>query len=237
MRPFRLDLVAEGRRAQRLDQNFDASLEQVIAPAVQVVDPQNGFQIGQQIAPGQKFADDLTDQRGAAQSTADQHPEPDVALLDVDLGDGPSGTELMALIVRTHPETAVLMMTQRAALGDKIALPEGVAFLLKSKITDPTALIEAIESTIRGQGEFVRHFASDTGLTGLTRIQLEVLRMLALGYSNARIAEERGITRSGAEQAVSSVLRALGIADSDSVVPRVEAVRRYIEARGVPRQS
>lgn len=163
--------------------------------------------------------------------------EPDVALLDVDLGDGPSGTELMALIVRTHPETAVLMMTQRAALADKIALPEGVAFLLKSKITDPTALIEAIESTIRGQGEFVRHFASDTGLTGLTRIQLEVLRMLALGYSNARIAEERGITRSGAEQAVSSVLRSLGIADSDSVVPRVEAVRRYIEARGVPRQS
>ena len=162
--------------------------------------------------------------------------EPDVTLIDIELGDGPSGTELMAVIVRAHPETAVLMMTQREALADGLALPDGVGFLLKSKITDPAALIDAIESTIRGQGNITRHASEGSDLSDLTRVQEEVLRMIALGYSNNRIAEVRGVTRSGAEQAVSSVLRALGIKDGHGSVPRVEAARRYIAARGVPRE-
>lgn len=162
--------------------------------------------------------------------------EPDVALIDVELGDGPNGTELMSVIVRTHPETAVLMMTQRAAIAPGIELPEGVAFLLKSKITDAPALVEAIENTIRGLGHLARHSAEAGELAGLTRVQEEVLRMIALGYSNTRIAQERGVTRSGAEQAVSSVLRALNITDTEYSVPRVEAARRYIAARGVPKQ-
>lgn len=162
--------------------------------------------------------------------------EPDVTLIDIELGDGPSGAELMTLIVRAHPETAVVMMTQREALADVVALPDGVGFLLKSKISDIEALVEAIESTIRGQGNATRHTSETSDLADLTRVQEEVLRLIALGYSNTRIAEIRGVTRSGAEQAVSSVLRALRISDSDGSVPRVEAARRYIAARGVPRQ-
>jgi hypothetical protein len=40
-----------------------------------VVDPQNRFQIGQQVALGQKLTDDLTDQRGAAQARRPPAPE------------------------------------------------------------------------------------------------------------------------------------------------------------------
>lgn len=159
--------------------------------------------------------------------------EVDVALVDVELGDGPSGKELMLFIVRAHPETAVIMMTQRAALADNLGLPEHVAFLLKSKITDPQQLISAIESTVRGQP--TRNPKEPSALDHLTRAQDDVLRMIALGYSNARIAEERNITRSGAEQAVSNLLRTLGIKDSGDTVPRVEAARRYIAAKGLPK--
>lgn len=163
--------------------------------------------------------------------------EPDVTLIDIELGDGPSGAELMALIVRAHPEIAVVMMTQRAAFADGLRFPDGVGFLLKSKITEPTALVHAIESTIRGQGNTIRHVDEGRDLAELTRVQEEVLRMIALGYSNARIAEARGITQSGAEQAVSSVLKALRIKEGSGSVPRVEAARRYIASRGVPHES
>lgn len=162
--------------------------------------------------------------------------EPDVALVDIELGDGPSGVDLMALIVRAYPGTAVLMMTQRSAFSKGLDLPDGVAFLLKSKISDPDDLVSAIESTIRGQGHLTRHAISGD-LEDLTRVQEEVLRMIALGYSNAKIAEVRGVTLSGAEQAVSSVLRALSISEDGGVVPRVEATRRYIAARGLPSES
>ena len=78
--PFRLDLLAEFLRPQRLDQDLDAGLVNIVAPAVLVVDPQDGFQIGQQIALGQELADDLADHRGTAQPAADQHPEAEFAL-------------------------------------------------------------------------------------------------------------------------------------------------------------
>ncbi len=162
--------------------------------------------------------------------------EPDVALVDIELGDGPSGVDLMSLIVRAYPGTAVLMMTQRSAFSKGLDLPDGVAFLLKSKISDPVDLVSAIESTIRGQGHLTRHAISGD-LEDLTRVQEEVLRMIALGYSNAKIAAVRGVTLSGAEQSVSSVLRALSISEDDGVVPRVEATRRYIAARGLPSES
>jgi hypothetical protein len=68
-------------RPQRLDQDLDAGLVDVVAPPVLVVDPQDRFQIRQQIALGQKLADDLADDRGAAQPAADQHPKTDFALL------------------------------------------------------------------------------------------------------------------------------------------------------------
>ena len=46
-----------------------------------VVDPQDRLQIGQQIALGQKLADDVAQQRGTPQPTADQHPKADLASL------------------------------------------------------------------------------------------------------------------------------------------------------------
>lgn len=162
--------------------------------------------------------------------------EPDVALIDVELGDGPKGDQLMSYILKAHPETAILMMTQRASFAEGIKFPDSVAFLLKSKISHAEELVEAIEATIRGQGHLTRHSGEESDLSHLTRIQEEVLRMIALGYSNALISQARGITLSGAEQAVSSVLKALGISEADGHVPRVDAARMYISAKGVPKE-
>lgn len=164
------------------------------------------------------------------------HFDPDIALLDIDLGDGPSGLDLMTFIRRVYPAIAVVMMTDRDALAAGMRLPEGVAFLLKSQVSDPDEIVTVIDSTVRGV-EPVRHEHADNSLAALSASQREVLRLIALGYSNARIAQERGITLSGAEQAIGRVLRALGVDNAGEVSPRVEAARRYIVAAGVPRES
>lgn len=163
--------------------------------------------------------------------------EPDVALIDVDLGSGPSGDLLMTYITRAFPEVAVVMMTQQTALVEGLKLPSSVAFLDKGKISNPAELVNVIEATIRGQGHLTRHPVENTDLSSLTRTQLEVLKMIAMGYSNARIAEERGVTLSGAEQAVSSVLKALNISEADGRVPRVEAARKYFSVKGLPEEN
>ena len=83
MRPFGLDLRAEHLGRQFLDQDLDARLVFVVAPAIAVVDAQHGVEVGQQMLPRQELADHRADDRRAAETAADQHAETDVALVVV----------------------------------------------------------------------------------------------------------------------------------------------------------
>lgn len=74
-------------------------------------------------------------------------------------------------------------------------------------------------------------------LAALTRKQREVLHLMAMGYSNAEIARQRGVTVSGVEQAVTAIFKAMSLEVGNHLAPRVEAVRRYISAVGVPERS
>jgi DNA-binding NarL/FixJ family response regulator len=60
---------------------------------------------------------------------------------------------------------------------------------------------------------------------------------MALGYSNVEIAKQRGITVSGAEQNVTAIFKAFGLDRDTAVDRRVEVVRRYIAAVGIPNRS
>src|SRR6267378_1455325 len=81
MRPLGIDFLAEFLGAAFLHQDLDARLVDVVAPPVAVIDPQDGFDIRKEVPPRQKFADDESDRRRAAQAPADQHAEPHLALL------------------------------------------------------------------------------------------------------------------------------------------------------------
>ena len=55
--PFRLDLGGKGVRAEAIDENFDAGLVDVVAPAMQIVDAQDRLEVAQQVRFGQCIAD------------------------------------------------------------------------------------------------------------------------------------------------------------------------------------
>lgn len=166
-----------------------------------------------------------------------QRFDPDVALIDIDLGQGPSGLDLLAYLEQARPEIAPILLTQRATASGLDALPSGVAFLNKGLVANTEYLIEAIEETVRGRGANIRHqVPAGLILATLTDTQREIMRLIALGYTNTEIARLRGVTVSGAEQSIRSLYRALGL-DDDAVSPRVEATRLYIRAEGVPDRS
>lgn len=163
--------------------------------------------------------------------------DPDVALVDVNLGSGPSGVDFVAMLHRSYPAVAPILLSQQASLSDISGVPANVAFLRKSMISDSDYLVQAIEEAARGHGAQIRHSADDELVARLTRTQLEVLRLIALGYTNTQIAAQRNVTTSGAEQAVSALFKTLGLSEASDVVPRVEAARLYIRAKGVPERS
>ena len=94
--PFRIDLVAEAFRRHGADENLDARLVFVVAAAVAVVHPQDGFEIGEQVLFGQAFADAGADGRRAPQAPADEKVEQRLAVfagvdLDADVVDVDGG--------------------------------------------------------------------------------------------------------------------------------------------------
>lgn len=167
--------------------------------------------------------------------------DPDAALLDIALGDGPSGVALAHLIAREYPATAILFLTRfhdpHAAGLVTMDMPPDCGFLRKDRIADTAYLVDAIEAALRDHpGEFRHDMADDNPLSALTPNQQSVLRMVAQGLTNAAIARRRGTTQSAVEQSLSAIFRTLGIEQHGELNPRVQAARMYITAAGVPDQ-
>ena len=64
-----------------MDQDLDARLVLVVPPALEIVDPHDGVDIGQEVLFGQEVADGCGDERGAAEPASDEDPEADPARL------------------------------------------------------------------------------------------------------------------------------------------------------------
>lgn len=165
--------------------------------------------------------------------------DPDGALIDINLGDGPSGLHLGHLLKRTHPHLGLVFLTKyrdpRVSGPRGLSVPKGSAFLAKDLISDTRVLLDAVETVLSDEKAPPRHqLATRQGIAALTRVQLEILRLTASGLTNAGIARQRSTSERTVEQRLQSVYRALGIPDDPLVNRRVEAVRQYIVAAGLP---
>ena len=154
---------------------------------------------------------------------------PDVALIDLGL---PllDGIGAMEAIRAEFPGSRFIALT--VYQGDEDihrALQAGAqAYLLKdSSSSQLVAAIRAVHAGLRKIPPEVASRVSDRGPgPGLTAREIEVLRLVAKGRTNAEIAEELRITRGTAKWFVSSILSKLGVDD------RTEAVTMALE-RGI----
>ena len=81
MQPFGFDLFGEFFDAECLHENLDPRLVGVVATALTVIDPEDGFAIGQDVLPGQEFTDDLTANRRPAEAATDDDAEANLTVL------------------------------------------------------------------------------------------------------------------------------------------------------------
>lgn len=165
--------------------------------------------------------------------------DPDAAVIDIHLGSGPSGLHLGHALHRSNPDVGLVFLTKyhdRTAGGvDGWDVPDGSAFLAKDRITDTTALTSAIESVLRGGS--LPDERSEGPLSSLTATQLEILRLAALGLTNAAIGKIRNTKERTVEQRLQAIYIALGIPVTGDHNPRVEAVRTYIQSAGLPNED
>ena len=159
----------------------------------------------------------------------------DVLLTDLDLGTGPTGAVLAHALRREHPALGIVVLTSYSdprLVGTKLSqLPPGTDYVMKQSIRDLDVLRTAVvRAAMRGSDPTVPELAD--GAQSLTDTQIETMRLIAEGLSNAEIAERRFVTEKSVEVTVSRILKQLGIEADRTRNPRVEIARTYYAMAG-----
>ena len=173
--------------------------------------------------------------------------KPDLAIVDVRLPPTFTDEGIRAAIEARarHPGLAVLILSQYV---EPVYTQEllasgtgGVGYLLKERVGEVRAFVEAIERVAAGGtaldrevvAELMRTRADDSselGLGSLTPREREVLGLMAEGRTNAAIARELVVTSGAVEKHVSSIFGKLDLPASNDDHRRVLAVLTFLRA-------
>jgi two-component system invasion response regulator UvrY len=160
--------------------------------------------------------------------------EVDVAIVDLDLGPGPSGIDIChALRMQKHDLGLILLtsyLDPRIHDPSNSQLPKGCRFISKTELSDIKILVQEI--LIARNKPLMPVRPRKTSESTLTDVQLEVLKAVAAGLSSAEIASKRGVTVKAVEAIIAKTHSALGISKSKSINQRVQLARSYFTLSG-----
>ena len=178
----------------------------------------------------------------AAGSARDAHAvalefRPAVAVLDLDLGTGPTGIDLAQALRKVLPAIGVCILTSyrdpRLVGGTAHQLPPGSLYVCKADVSDVAQLVESINLLAHAPLAHRTLSAMTTGPTAsLTDVQVEVLLAVGAGITTAEIAQQRGVSASAVEQTISRVCERLEVPRNSSLNQRVQLVQALNRLRG-----
>jgi DNA-binding NarL/FixJ family response regulator len=167
---------------------------------------------------------------------------PDVVVVDVQMPPRREDDGLVAAMElrRRVPGIGVLVLSQfyeetyaMDLIGDHA---EGVGYLLKERVGDVAAFIDAIERVAAGGsaldpqivGRMLGRRRGDGPLDELTPRERDVLAAMAEGKSNLGIAETLVVSEAAVEKHVTGIFHKLGIGPTTTEHRRVLAVLTYV---------
>ena len=170
---------------------------------------------------------------------------PDVVVVDVQMPPGREDDGLRAALTlrEREPGISVLVLSQyyeeRYAvdlIGDRA---DGVGYLLKERIGDVDAFIDAVRRVANGGsaldpevvGRMLGRRGSEGPLDSLSPRERDVLAAMAEGKSNSGIAATLVVTDAAVEKHVTNIFQKLGIRPASGDHRRVLAVLTYLSNR------
>ena len=171
---------------------------------------------------------------------------PDVAVVDVRMPPGHEDDGLRAALElrRQRPETGILVLSQFYEEHYALELigehAEGVGYLLKERVGDVEAFIDAVTRVAGGGSALDPEVVSrmlgrrreDRPLDRLSPREQDVLAAMAEGKSNRGIAEALFVTQAAVEKHVTSIFEKLGLDPGSTEHRRVLAVLTYLRDSG-----
>ena len=174
----------------------------------------------------------------AAEALAAQKDfDPQVAVLDLDLGIGPTGIDVAIALRSRNPKIGIVFLTTykdpRLIESNLPSLPEGAIYLNKLEMNSTSTIAMQISLAM------LKHLAKRSlpwlrsgPLAAMSAIQIEIMKEIAQGLSTAEIARSRGVSEQAIDKSISRISKHLGIPKTADTNQRVQIVRAYFENKG-----
>lgn len=170
---------------------------------------------------------------------------PDIAIVDVRMPPRREDDGLVAAIEvrRRLPGTGVLILSQFCEPSFAIELigdhPEGVGYLLKERVGDVPAFVDAVRRVAAGGSALdpevvalmLGRPAKGDALFPLSPRERQVLAAMAEGSSNLGISQALLMSQASVEKYVTAIFRKLNLEPADTDHRRVLAVLTYLQDR------
>jgi len=168
---------------------------------------------------------------------AQQIHNPQVALLDLDLGIGASGIDVAIALREKNPKIGIVFLTTykdpRLINSTIPSLPKGAIFLNKLEMNSTANIaIQISLAIVKPLVKRVLPWVRSGPLSSLSYLQIEILKDIAAGLSTSEIARTRGVSEQAIDKSINRISKNLGIPKSADSNLRVQIVRAYFENKG-----
>jgi DNA-binding NarL/FixJ family response regulator len=168
--------------------------------------------------------------------------DPDVVVADVQMppGHGDDGLRAALELRRQRPKTGVLVLSQYYEEDYALEIigtrPEGVGYLLKERVGDVEAFLQAVARVAAGGsaldpevvGRMLGRRRAHGPLDDLSPREREVLASMAEGKSNHGIAEALVVTEAAVEKHITAIFHKLGLGPTPTGHRRVLAALTFL---------
>jgi two-component system nitrate/nitrite response regulator NarL len=149
--------------------------------------------------------------------------KPDAALLDLHLGNGPTGMDLAVALRARYPKIGITFLTSyedpRLLTPRVDKIPVGSKYITKREITSIQTLREIILASVSNPRAVAER--GQSVLSGLTKTQIETLRLVSQGLTNSEIAKRRFVSSKSVETTINRAAKVMGIPMDSSHNQRV----------------
>lgn len=164
--------------------------------------------------------------------------KPDVLVVDLDFGPGPTGIDVALAVRRNQPTIGVVIITAyedpRLLAPGLPQAPAGSLYLVKQQITNPEQVAIAAKMSRDAAINPTKKKIFKTGV-GLTNQQIELLRLVAAGLSNQAIAEALSLTPESVKKSITRLAKRVGVDNSSDSNLRVGLTHVYLQHSGYAR--
>lgn len=160
-----------------------------------------------------------------------QNMQPQTVVVDLDLGEGPTGIDLAHRLRKMFPDIGVVVLSTyvepRLIGTQQQTMPAGSIYVVKQTISNLDILLNAIFKSVETKSTADVQIIKPSPIAHLGDSQVEIMRLIAGGLSNLQIAEKMIMQEASVEKAIARLIQQLGVKATRKQNQRVLIAQQY----------